>query len=237
MPVLPEPSPWVFTRDPPVDDQGLVCVGADLQPGTLLTAYQTGLFPMPLPPSLLRRHQIAWFSPDPRGVIPLDGLKVTKSLRRSLRRYEVVMDQDFDGVVAACADPQRPGAWINEPMRTAYVRLHEMGWAHSVEAYLDGRLVGGLYGVRINGFFAGEAMFHHATDASKVALWHLVSWLNSTGGQLLDVQWTTPHLISLGAIDLPRVEYLSRLAVAIGEDPSAGGISVKTPIPSGETTL
>ena len=236
MPVQPDPSAWAFTDDPPVDEQGLVCVGADLEPGTLLEAYRNGLFPMPLPPSLLRRHNIAWFSPDPRGVIPLDGLIVTKSLRRSLRRYEVVMDRDFDGVVAACADPHRPGAWINAAIRTAYGQLHELGWAHSVETYLDGRLVGGLYGVRINGFFAGEAMFHLATDASKVALWHLVSWLNSSGGILLDVQWTTPHLVSLGARDLPRAEYLQRLALATANPEQASQIPPKTPAPSGETT-
>ncbi len=240
MPVQPDPSAWAFTDDPPVDEQGLVCVGADLETGTLLEAYRNGLFPMPLPHSLLRRHNIAWFSPDPRGVIPLDGLIVTKSLRRSLRRYEVVMNRDFDAVVAACADPRRPGAWINAAIRTAYGQLHELGWAHSVETYLDGRLVGGLYGVRINGFFAGEAMFHLATDASKVALWHLVSWLNSTGGLLLDVQWTTPHLISLGAMDLPRTEYLARLAEAVAEPQSGPGstpeISAKTMPTTSETT-
>jgi leucyl/phenylalanyl-tRNA--protein transferase len=236
MPVHPGPSSWAFTKDPPVDEQGLVCVGADLEPRTLLEAYRNGLFPMPLPPSLLRRHNIAWYSPDPRGVIPLDGLIVSKSLRRSLRRYEVVMDKDFDAVVAACADPDRSGAWINAAIRTAYGQLHELGWAHSVETYLDGQLVGGLYGVRINGFFAGEAMFHHATDASKVALWHLVSWLNSSGGRLLDVQWTTPHLLSLGAVDLPRAEYLQLLNEAIAEPENAPQIPLKTPAPSGETT-
>jgi leucyl/phenylalanyl-tRNA--protein transferase len=236
MPVHPGPSSWAFTKDPPVDEQGLVCVGADLEPRTLLEAYRNGLFPMPLPPSLLRRHNIAWYSPDPRGVIPLDGLIVSKSLRRSLRRYEVVMDKDFDAVVAACADPDRPGAWINTAVRTAYGQLHELGWAHSVETYLDGQLVGGLYGVRINGFFAGEAMFHHSTDASKVALWHLVSWLNSSGGRLLDVQWTTPHLLSLGAVDLPRAEYLQLLSEAIAEPENAPQIPLKTPAPSGETT-
>lgn len=240
MPTQPDYSPWAFTQDPPLDEQGLVCVGADLGSGTLLAAYQTGLFPMPLPSSLLRRGQIAWFSPDPRGVIPLDGLHVTKSLRRSLHRYEVVMDRDFDAVVAACADPHRPGAWINAAIQTAYGRLHELGWAHSVETYLDGNLVGGLYGVRINGFFAGEAMFHLATDASKVALWHLVTWLNATGGLLLDVQWTTPHLISLGAVDIPRVEYLALLAEAITEPetgPESGQeIPTKTMPPTSETT-
>lgn len=227
-PIEPEPSPWSFPGDQPVDEQGLVAVGADLAPGTLLSAYRAGLFPMPVPAGLLRRAQIAWFSPDPRGILPLDGLRVTRSLRRSLRRYQVVMDHAFDEVVTACADPSRPGAWINAEISEAYGRLHRLGWAHSVETYLEGDLVGGLYGVRINGFFAGEAMFHRATDASKVALWHLVDWLNATGARLLDVQWTTPHLISLGAVDIPRTEYLELLAAAL-EDP-------KTPSPTGGIT-
>jgi leucyl/phenylalanyl-tRNA---protein transferase len=219
MPIEPDPTPWVFTQDAPVDEQGLVAVGADLEPGTLLEAYRAGLFPMPLPGSLLRRGQIAWFSPDPRAILPLDGLKVSRSLRRSLSRFEVVMNHNFDAVVSACADPNRPGAWIDAGIKTAYGRLHQLGWAHSVETYLEDRLVGGLYGVRINGFFAGEAMFHLATDASKVALWHLVEWLRATGGLLLDVQWTTPHLISLGAVDIARSDYLHMLAAAIA-DPS-----------------
>lgn len=227
MPIVPEESPWVFPTDPPVDEQGLVAVGADLEPGTLLNAYRSGLFPMPLPdaPRLRRpgrgktspQTQIAWFSPDPRGILPLDGLRITRSLRRSQRRYQVTMDTEFDAVVAACGDPDRPGAWIDSGITEAYGRLHRLGWAHSVETRLEGRLVGGLYGIRINGFFAGEAMFHHATDASKVALWHLVDWLNSTGATLLDVQWTTPHLVSLGAVDISRTDYLERLAAAIAE--------------------
>jgi leucyl/phenylalanyl-tRNA--protein transferase len=228
MPIDPDPSPWAFTQDPPVDEQGLVAVGADLEPGTLLGAYRSGLFPMPLPGSLLRKGQIAWFSPDPRGILPLDGLRVTRSLRRSLSRYQVAMNTDFDATIAACADPNRPGAWINADIRKAYNRLHELGWAHSVETYFDGRLVGGLYGVRINGFFAGEAMFHLSPDASKVALYHLVEWLRATGALLLDVQWTTPHLVSLGAVDIPRSDYLGRLAEAIAPP--------KTHLSTSETT-
>jgi leucyl/phenylalanyl-tRNA--protein transferase len=127
------------------------------------------------------------------------------------------MDHNFDAVVTACADPHRPGAWIDAGIKAAYGRLHDLGWAHSVEAYVEDRLVGGLYGVRINGFFAGEAMFHRAPDASKVALWHLVEWLRATGGLLLDVQWTTPHLISLGATDIPRADYLKLLATATAD--------------------
>lgn len=197
--------------DGPVDDSDIVAVGADLEPGTLLAAYRAGLFPMPFD-----RRRIAWFSPDPRGILPLEGLHVSRSLRRSLRHFDVRMDTAFRDVMIGCADPARPGGWINRPFVDAYTRLHELGWAHSVEVVdASGDLVGGVYGVRIGGFFAGESMFHRATDASKVALVHLVEWLRSTGGALLDVQWTTPHLTSLGAVDLPRADYLRRLAEAI----------------------
>ena len=198
--------------DAPVDDSDIVAIGADLEPGTLLAAYRIGLFPMPFD-----RRRIAWFSPDPRGVIPLHGLHVSRSLRRSLRRFAVTMNTDFRGVMEGCADPSRSGAWINGAITDAYERLHDMGWAHSVEVRdaADGSLVGGVYGVRINGFFAGESMFHRATDASKVALVHLVEWLNATDARLFDVQWTTRHLESLGAVDIPRGEYLGRLIDAI----------------------
>jgi leucyl/phenylalanyl-tRNA--protein transferase len=195
----------------PVDDSDLVALGADLEPGTLLAAYRSGLFPMPFD-----RRRIAWFSPDPRGVIPLDGLVVSRSLRRSVRRYTVRMDTCFAAVMQACGDPDRSGSWINPAFVEAYQRLNELGWAHSVEIYDEhDTLVGGLYGVRIAGLFAGESMFHHAPDASKVALVHLVDWLRATNAALLDVQWTTPHLNTLGAADIPRTEYLDRLASAI----------------------
>ncbi len=188
----------------------MVGIGADLEPGTLLAAYRQGLFPMPA-----GRKRIAWFSPDPRGIIPLDGLHVSRSLRRSLRRYEVRRDQAFADVMIQCGDPRRPGGWITPAFVRAYVRLHELGWAHSFEAYDGDRLVGGLYGVRIGGLFAGESMFHTATDASKVALVQLVGWLRATDGRLLDVQWLTPHLASLGAVAISRREYLERLAEAL----------------------
>ncbi len=196
--------------DPPADPSGIVAIGADLEPGTLLAGYRAGLFPMPFD-----RRRIAWFSPDPRGILPLDGLRVTRSLRRSLQRYEVRVDTAFREVMTACGDPRRSGAWINRSILDAYDRLHRSGWAHSVETYLDGELVGGLYGVRIDGFFAGESMFHHATDASKVALVHLVDILHAIGVTLLDVQWTTPHLVSLGAIDVDRSTYLDLLGAVV----------------------
>ena len=163
-----------------------------------------------------RRTALAWWSPDPRGVVPLDGLVVSRSLRRSCRRYEVRVDTAFAAVVDACADEGRTGRWILPEVRDAYVRLHRLGWAHSVEAWTpSGTLVGGLYGVATGGLFAGESMFHHAVDASKVALVHLVGLLREGGATLLDVQWTTPHLTSLGAVDLPRPAYLGRLADAV----------------------
>jgi len=167
------------------DGDDLVAVGADLAPGTLLAAYRSGLFPMPVDP-YRRRSKMAWFSPDPRGVIPLDGLHVSRTLRRSRRRFEVRMDTAFTEVVRACADPTRPGRWITDVVVDAYTELFDLGWAHSIEVYRDGALVGGLYGLRIERFFAGEAMFHTATDASKVALVELVEWLDATGIELLD---------------------------------------------------
>ena len=202
--------------DPSEIDEGedIVAVGADLAPGTLLAAYRSGLFPMPVDPHR-RRSKIAWFSPDPRGIIPLDGLHVSRSLRRSRRRFEVRMDTAFTEVVRACGDPARPGRWITDPIVDAYTELFDLGWAHSVEVYLDGALVGGLYGLRIERFFAGEAMFHTATDASKTALVALVDWLNDTGAELLDVQWVTDHLATMGAVPIPRRDYLTRLRSAV----------------------
>ena len=162
------------------------------------------------------REVLAWWSPDPRAVLPLDGLRVSRSLRRSVGRFEVRVDTAFAAVVEACADPTRPGRWITRDVAAAYQRLHELGWAHSVETWSpDGRLVGGLYGVAIGGLFAGESMFHHRTDASKVALVALVERLRAGGATLLDVQWQTPHLASLGVVEIRRGEYLQRLVEAV----------------------
>lgn len=209
----PEPLPtrWGFPSPRDADDDDLVAVGADLEPGTLLAAYRRGLFPMPA-----GRRRIMWFSPEPRAILPLDGLQVSRSLRRSIRRYSIHRDGAFEEVMVRCADPRRPAGWINRPFVRAYTRLYELGWAHSFECRDDdGELVGGLYGVRIDGLFAGESMFHTATDASKVALVALVDWLRSSGGRLLDVQWLTPHLESLGAIAVPRATYLDLLSDAL----------------------
>jgi leucyl/phenylalanyl-tRNA--protein transferase len=204
------------------DADGLVGIGADLEPGTLLAAYRAGLFPMPIG-RLIRRHAVlAWWSPDPRGVIPLDGLRVTRSMRQAAKRFEIRIDRAFSDVVAGCADPRRHGGWITAEIEEAYLRLHKLGWAHSVEAWTpDGRLAGGLYGVTIGGLFAGESMFHvpadWGRDASKAALMALVDRLASDGvtGRLLDVQWLTPHLAQLGAVEISREEYLRRLRGAM----------------------
>ena len=215
VPVEPPPSPWVF-EDPrhgdPEDD--VVGIGGDLEPGTLLAAYRAGIFPMP---SERRRPPILWFSPVRRGVVPLDGLLVSRSLRRSVRNFEIRVDTAFEDVVAACADPRRPQGWISDDIAAAYTRLHELGWAHSVECWREDRLVGGLYGVAIGGLFAGESMFHHERDASKVALVALVDLMRDehAADRLLDVQWVTPHLASLGAVGISRTEYLDRLERAL----------------------
>lgn len=218
-PLQPEPSRWDFPDPAVADRHGVVCVGADLEPGTILAAYRRALFPMPIGRKRLRR--LAWWSPDPRGVLDPVDLVISRSLRRSLRRYEVRVDTAFDAVIDACADPHRSGAWIDRDIRDAYVELHHLGWAHSVEAFDPdtGRLVGGLYGLAIGGLFAGESMFSHATDASKVALVHLVSLLRDDGddgaGRLIDVQWRTDHLATLGVVAIPRSAYLDRLRSAL----------------------
>lgn len=219
MPVEPEPTGWVFPAElDPHDD--LVAVGADLEPGTLLAAYRRGLFPMPGPDE---GDPPYWFSPLRRGILPLDGLRVSRSLRRSLKHFEIRVDTAFDEVVAACADPQRPLGWIDGPVREAYGRLHRLGWAHSVEAWADGELAGGLYGVAVGGLFAGESMFHRRTDASKAALVGLVERLRDEHAQdrLLDVQWSTPHLASLGVVEVDRGDYLRRLEAALALSPPA----------------
>lgn len=216
LPVDPGPSRWDLTLPEDADGEGPVAIGADLEPATLLAAYRTGLFPMPVHRGLT----LAWWSPDPRGVIPLDGLRVSRSLARSVRRHTTTVDAAFDQVLQACADPRRPGGWITRGIRRAYRRLHELGWAHSVETWTeDGRLAGGLYGVAIGGLFAGESMFHRETDGSKVALVGLIERLRAGGATLLDVQWTTPHLTSLGAVDIARSTYLDRLAEAVAAPP------------------
>jgi leucyl/phenylalanyl-tRNA--protein transferase len=180
----------------------------------VLAAYRCGLFPMPIREG--RREVLAWWSPEPRGILPLDGLRVSRSLRRSCGRYEVRVDTDFEAVIDGCGDPSRQGRWITPEIRAAYLELHHLGWVHSVEAWSpDGTLAGGLYGVAVGGLFAGESMFSRRTDASKVALVGLVELLTAGGAELLDVQWVTPHLATLGAVEVDRRAYLVAVAEAV----------------------
>ena len=204
---------WDLPSARDADADGIVAVGADLEPTTLVAAYARGLFPMRLGG---RSGPLGWWSPDPRGIMPLDGFRVARSLRRSRRQFTVTLDQDFAGVMRGCGDERRPQGWIDDSFIEAYTELHDLGIAHSVEVWDgDGSLAGGLYGVRIRGLFAGESMFHRRTDASKVALWATCELLGRDGARLFDVQWTTPHLASLGAVDVPRDEYLRRLEHAL----------------------
>ena len=223
MPIEPPPSQWQFPSPLRAGAGDVVALGGDLEPGTLLAAYRAGLFPMPVDGV----EPMVWWSPDPRGVLPLDALKVSSSLRRSCARFEIRVDSAFEAVVDACADPRRPNGWIDPAIRSAYAELHRLGWAHSVEAWTaDGELAGGLYGVGVAGLFAGESMFHRRTDASKAALVALVSMLRSDGvsGRLLDVQWRTDHLARLGAVEIPRRRYLECLERAL-EQPAATALT------------
>ena len=198
---------WVFPDPSFSDDGGLVAVGADLEPTTLLAAYSQGLFPMPVRPY----GRLGWWSPPERGVLEPGRLIVHRSLRRSCRRFEVRVDTAFAEVVEGCAHPARPHGWIDARMQAAYVRFHHAGFAHSVETWQDDELVGGLYGVAVGGLFAGESMFYRTTDASKVALVALAAGLLDDHPRLIDVQWATPHLRSLGVGAIPRQQYLRRL--------------------------
>jgi leucyl/phenylalanyl-tRNA--protein transferase len=211
-PSEPPMTGWIFP-DPMEADEDIVAVGADLEPGTVLAAYRLGLFPMPM----TEVEGMSWWSPVRRGILPIEGLRVTRSMRQSAKHFDVTVDKTFDEVVARCANPDRPGGWIDRDIVKAYAVLHELGWAHSVEVWREGELVGGLYGLAIGGLFAGESMFYVARDASKVALMHLVELLDDGDRRrLIDVQWSTPHLMTLGVIEVPRWEYLALLRDALG---------------------
>ena len=177
----------------------------------LLHAYRNAVFPMASPDG-----EIAWYSPDPRGIIPLDeGFRVPHGLRRTLKkgRFEIRVDTAFETVMRECA--AREETWINEEIIASYTALHRLGHAHSVEAWLEGRLAGGLYGVALGGAFFGESMYHEVTDASKVALHALVMRLRARGFELLDTQWLTPHLETFGAVEIPRADYRGRLLACV----------------------
>ncbi|CAN5181903.1 MAG: leucyl/phenylalanyl-tRNA--protein transferase [Nocardioidaceae bacterium] len=207
-------SAWRFDPSRWPDRDDCVAVGADTAPGTILGAYAAGAFPMPgddFAPML-------WWSPVRRGVLELADLQVSRSLRQARPRFEIRVDSAFARVITACADPARAGAWINQEIIDCYCDLHRLGWAHSVEAWThDGELAGGLYGIAIGGLFAGESMFHHRRDASKVALCGLVDILvdEHADERLIDVQWQTPHLATLGVQEIDRGTYLERLTVLL----------------------
>ncbi len=210
--------PWLDERDPfpPIErarrfPNGLLCAGGSLSPERLLEAYRQGIFPW-----FEEGEPILWWSPDPRQVLFVDELHVSKSLRRRLNSgcFRVTRDQDFEAVIRACAAiPRRgqSGTWITTEMIRAYTALHHMGYAHSFETWLGAELVGGLYGVKIGRAFFGESMFSRASDASKVALVHLVRWLQAEGVPLIDCQQETAHTTSLGARPIPRTEFLEWL--------------------------
>lgn len=208
-PVPLPPSPWAFEpAEWPEDD--CIAFGADLEPSTLYEAYRRGAFPMP------DRRRLLWWSPMERGVLGPGDLRISRSLRRSMRSFTITVDTDFEAVIDACADPSRPGAWIDASIRRAYVRLFELGHAHSVETRDEqGRLVGGLYGVGIGALFAGESMFHRRTDASKAALVGLVERMSVLPDWLIDTQWQTPHLATLGVREVPRATYLAAIEALV----------------------
>ncbi len=222
-PIEPLPTPWEFDLTEVDDGEDLVAVGGDLRAGTLLEAYRSGLFPMGLGEHGDR--PLGWWSPDPRGVLLPGGVHASRSLRRSLRQFEMRVDTAFDEVMAACADPGRDGRWITQEIVDAYTELHALGWAHSIETWLDGKLVGGLYGLAIGGLFAGESMFHRVTDASKAAVLAMAGYVFADGDdrRLIDVQWSTDHLATLGVVSVPREDYLKRLALALELDPPGFG--------------
>lgn len=206
----------------------VLAIGCDFSPGTLLAAYRIGIFPWPHGGGAKDETEaplVLWFSPDPRAIFPLDEEpRWSRSLRRTLRThpYTVTLDRDFEGVVRACGETRPEGTWIIPELLAGYVRLFELGWAHSVEVWDGAELVGGIYGVSIGGLFAGESMFHKRTDTSKIAFATLVSKLRAAGFSLFDVQVQNAHLESLGCIEIPRREYLRRLDRALSSSPRLG---------------
>lgn len=218
--IFGNPEEW------PVQDP--IGLSGELTVEMVVEGYRCGVFPMPIHRDLPEGVRFAWFCPPDRGILPLDGLRVTRSLRKNAKRYRVTVDTCFTEVMDRCGDPSRDGAWITDEITEVYVGLHARGLAHSVETWDDqDRLVGGLYGVGIGGLFAGESMFHdpdHGRDASKVALIRLVELLNDAGGErLLDVQWATDHLTSLGVVEISRADYLDRLARVLPVSPPMWG--------------
>ncbi|MEM7246342.1 MAG: leucyl/phenylalanyl-tRNA--protein transferase [Acidobacteriota bacterium] len=222
MPIFRLPAEPLFPDPELAEDEGLLAIGGDLSPERLVTAYSLGIFPW-----YGQDEPILWWSPDPRLVLLPERLHVSRSLRRTLRRerYAVTLDEAFSDVVAACAEQERPGqngTWITDDMHRAYVRLHEIGLAHSVEVWDDDALVGGVYGVCLGSIFFGESMFARATDASKVGFVRLVEQLARWGIDLIDCQVHTDHLVSLGAEEWPRKRFLAALEKALQEETRSG---------------
>ena len=204
------------------DIGGLLAVGADLSPARILNAYRHGIFPW----GTVERQPL-WYSPDPRMVLFPEEFRLTRSLRKTLRarQYEVRFDSDFAAVIGACAATPRPGqdgTWISRDMMDAYMRLHELGWAHSVEVYVEGNLTGGLYGLGIGRMFYGESMFSRRSNASKIAFAHLVRYLLAHDFGMVDCQMRTEHLASLGGREIPRDDFLARLQQLIRPEQRRG---------------
>lgn len=222
-PVEPPPCSW-FLPDPAIaePDRELIAIGADLAPETMLAGYRRGLFPMgvELPDN---QPGLGWWSPNPRAVLRPENVHISRSLTRSIKRFEYSVDLAFDDVVQGCADPNRPHGWITTEFEAAYRRLFELGWAHSIEVWLredasSRRLVGGLFGLQIGGFFAAESKFHRHTDASKAAVVRLCELMcrDGLGGdRIIDVQWPTSHLLTLGVQEVERLTYLQQLRPAL----------------------
>lgn len=206
------PCPYQFELAQP-NEWGLAARGGDFEPSTIIAAYRAGCFPWPHP-----EDELLWFSPDPRAIIPMGGLHISRRLGRTIRsgRFRVTVDAAFGEVIRGCASGRPEGTWITPGLIGAYTRLHELGWAHSVEAWTaEGELGGGLYGIRVARMFGAESMFSRVRDASKVALAGFMQWCEDEGIELVDIQVLTPHTQSMGAVEIPRREYLDRLARAI----------------------
>ncbi len=226
---------WLLPKSkffPPAEmaePEGVVLFGGRLEPDWLLDAYAHGIFPWPI---FDGTDVVVWWSPDPRAIFELDAFHASRRLLRTCRSgmFEVTCNRDFAGVIEGCASAgdRRHNTWLTDKMIAAYVHLHELGQAHSVETWREGQLVGGVYGVALGGLFAGESMFRRARDASKVALVALVDHLRARGYSLFDIQQCTAHTASLGAVDIPRHDYLRRLAAAL-QQPVTFGTRLETP--------
>jgi leucyl/phenylalanyl-tRNA--protein transferase len=209
-------KPKFFPPPELAEAEGIVLFGGKLSEAWLLDAYTHGIFPWPI---FHETDIVVWWSPDPRAVIELDSITMTRRLRRTCLsdRFEVTCDRDFGGVIRGCATTgaRAWNTWLTDEMIEAYEQLHAAGYAHSVEAWYEGQLAGGVYGVALGAMFAGESMFYHERDASKVSLMFLLDHLRARGYTLFDIQQLTPHTARLGATEIPRAEYLQRLAEAV----------------------